>query len=133
MKQYKGLFIDDREVDNFLNRLMIKEEGLPIEPYFVYSADEALQYLRDVSDEDFPDLIFIDIDMPLKTGFEFVEEYVAEFGDKSSAQLYFLTGVYDPDTKVKAENTTAVKGYFQKPIRKDIFEQVLASQGSTTS
>lgn len=133
MKQYKGLFIDDREVDNFLNRLMVKEEGLPIEPYFVYSADEALEYLRDASDEEFPDLIFIDIDMPLKTGFEFVEEYTAEFGKRNGAKLYFLTGVYDPDIKKQAESTENVKGYFQKPIRKNIFEQVLASLDRTDS
>lgn len=125
MKVYKALFIDDREVDNFLNRLMVKEEALPIEPVFVYSADEALAYLSDASDEEFPDLIFIDIDMPEKTGFDFVEQYSSEYPDKANTHLFFLTGVSDPEIKNKALAYDLIKGFYPKPIRKNIFKQVL--------
>ena len=131
MKLYKSLFIDDREVDNFLNRLMVKEDDLPVEAYCVYGVDEAMQYLKDVPEEDFPELVFIDIDMPLKTGFDFVEEYHSLFSDKTGTHLFFLTGMSDPETKKKAEEIQVIKGIYQKPIRKSVMESVLNSLNGT--
>ena len=126
MELYKALFIDDRDTDNFLNDLMVKEDNIPISPSFVRSGDEAMVYLDSLADDDFPQFIFVDVWMPKMNGMEFVELYNDTYAKSHpDTVLYFLTSVVSEDEKAQALALPNVKGLFNKPIRSKTFEEVL--------
>ena len=127
MEFYKALFIDDRDTDNFLNDLMIKEDGIPITPSFVKSGNEALLYLASLKDEDFPRIIFVDVWMPLMDGFEFVGLFNDTYSSKHpDTRIFFLTSVVSDSEKEQALALPNVHGLFSKPIRKKMFEEILS-------
>lgn len=126
MELYKALFIDDRDTDNFLNDLMVKEDGIPLSPSFVKSGDEALTFLENIADEEFPQIIFVDVWMPKMNGMEFVELYNDTFQKSHpDTAIYFLTSAVSETEKEQALAIPNVKGLFSKPIRSKIFDEVL--------
>lgn len=64
-----------------------------------------------------PDLILLDLNMPLMDGWEFLDA----FGDLSLTQrvcVFVLTSSIHPDDIEKATHYQVVKGYFSKPLDK---------------
>ncbi len=124
MKNYKVLFIDDREMDNMLNRLMVREEQLPFDATYITSGEEALEFLNDQTEEDFPQIIFIDINMPVMNGFDFVDEYNAQLAKQPKAintTLCFLTSSSSDSEKERALGMQNISAFYNKPITMAIF------------
>ena len=125
---YKALFIDDREMDNLLNRLMVKEEQLPLDAVYITSGEEAIEFLLDLPMEDYPSFIFIDINMPGMNGFEFSEAYNEKLANLSKAKnttLCFLTSSISESEKERALKIPNIAAFFNKPISKHIFAEIL--------
>jgi CheY-like chemotaxis protein len=74
----KILLIDDDEISNFINEQVIKNCGFVEEIIVCISAVRALKLLEDyVSDEELqlPEIILLDIRMPIMDGFGFLEAF----------------------------------------------------------
>lgn len=126
---YRALFIDDREMDNLLNALMVREEKLPLDPVFISSAQEALEYLHDQLDEDYPHFIFIDMGMPGMNGMEFLAAYNECFAQTQKAKnttLCFLSSSVSETEREKALAMPNAKAFYNKPINKTVFSDLIA-------
>jgi CheY-like chemotaxis protein len=78
MKKYKKvLLIDDDSITNFINSTVVKKAGLGDLIKIVLNGQEALEYIKQdcKAENNYPDLIFVDINMPVMDGFEFVKEF----------------------------------------------------------
>lgn len=129
---YKVLFLDDREMDNMLNKLMVREDHLPFDAVYITSGEEALEYLHDQNEEDFPELIFIDINMPNMNGYEFVDAYNATLSHlpkASKTKLVFLTVSVSESDKQKALAMANVIAFYNKPISASIAQQLWQCMG----
>ena len=74
------MLIDDNEIDNLINQKMIESASITENIYTHTGAKSAIEFLKnmeklEVATQVLPDLIFLDIDMPLMDGFQFLEEY----------------------------------------------------------
>ena len=67
-----------------------------------------------------PTILFLDINMPTLTGWEFMEQY-NKFSDKVKNQIsiYILSSSVDPLDKYKAESNENIKGFISKPLESE--------------
>ena len=71
------LLVDDDETTNFLNQRMLRRINAAQEIKVVTNGEEAIDFLKQACQHQAscPDLIFLDIKMPVMDGFEFLDEY----------------------------------------------------------
>src|SRR5688500_19901970 len=79
-KYHTVMLIDDNEIDNLINQKMIEAASIAENIYTHTGAKSAIEFLRnmeklEVADKVLPDVIFLDIDMPLMDGFQFLDEF----------------------------------------------------------
>ena len=121
---YSVLFIDDSKIDNTYIETMLEIEELPIDAQFSPNAIHALEFLATLTPDQFPQVLIIDINMPLMNGFEFVEAYQEKFYAKyPDTLLYISSSTYRLSEIEKAKNLSAVKGYIGKPIASTFFRK----------
>lgn len=116
------MFIDDSDINNSLTKAIIEVEKLPIASTIHQSPREALEQLK--KEQLLPDYIFVDVNMPELSGFEFVEQFESMHPDAETA-VFFLSGSVVEKDQQRAMAYKSVSGYFEKPFSLEIAEKVL--------
>lgn len=118
--------IDDNELCKLLtaNTLELNKFCSAIRSFT--NGQEALTELgASVESGTFPDLIFLDINMPVLDGWGFLEafsQYPEEL--KKSCTLYILSSSIDEEDVKKAKINKDVRDFFSKPLTNVHFEQI---------
>lgn len=111
------LVIDDDDINIFIIKKIVEKTGYNIEMSAKSNGKQAVDYLSDLisSNQTLPDLILIDINMPVMNGWEFVEAYQT-MGITKKVDLYILSSsVYENDIE-KTKSYKIVKGFISKPL-----------------
>ncbi|SDK66631.1 CheY chemotaxis protein or a CheY-like REC (receiver) domain [Catalinimonas alkaloidigena] len=125
------MLIDDNEIDNLINQKMIEASNIADNIFTHTGARSAIEFLKNVEkmsvgEKSFlPDLIFLDIDMPLMDGFQFLEEF-EKLSDKvkGHCRIVMLTSSINPQDLSKAKKSTFVKKYINKPLTQENLEKL---------
>jgi len=128
------LLIDDDEPTNFMSNMILEEADCTNHIQIVQSAKKALDYLSspiDLHNEQtshpYPELIFLDINMPAMNGWEFLERYSQlKQNDAQRPIIIMLTTSINPDDQLKAEKTPWIDGFENKPLTSKMVEKVMA-------
>ncbi len=114
-----ALLIEDDLTDQRIYRRVIERSG-QVENLIAFQyADEALEYLKR-ADREPVDVIFLDINMPRMSGFEFLEAATKELGQKfANAVIIMLTTSLDPEDREHAEQFVVVREFINKPLTVD--------------
>ena len=95
---------------------------LPAVPVFINSAANALDVLEAYKEEEFPDFIIVDINMPFISGYEFAEIFTKKFGNKypNSYLFVYSTSIHSKDI-LKAKTINGVEDFISKPFDENTF------------
>ncbi|GAB3196138.1 CheY-like chemotaxis protein [Pontibacter aydingkolensis] len=114
--------IDDDRLSIFLTESMLALEGFTHETKSFLSAAEALEALGSGGDDAVPDLIFLDLNMPVMDGWGFLDALAAaQLNSKIKAKcsIYILTSSLDLADTLKTERYPLVSGLIHKPIKSE--------------
>lgn len=122
MTSFKNiLLIDDDHISNFITEKLILREEFAHKVVSFLDADDALTYLQSAVQENtaFPEVIFLDLNMPGMNGFEFLDAY-KQLPEKeiSACSLYMLSSAVDAQDIVQAKNMELVEDFISKPLTK---------------
>ncbi|MCA4895399.1 MAG: response regulator [Cytophagales bacterium] len=124
--KYKTIMlIDDNEIDNLINQKMIEAASITENIYTHTGAKSAIEFLKNMEKIDeaakvLPDIIFLDIDMPLMDGFQFLDEFEKLTNvTKTKCKIIMLTSSINPQDFSRSKKYTNVRLYLNKPLSHD--------------
>ncbi len=124
------MLIDDNEIDNFINQKMIEGCDFSNRIYVHTSSKSALEFLtnltaKDIPKELIPTVIFLDINMPIMDGFQFIEEFEKFHEDmKKYIRIIILTSSMDPIDLEKSRKYGLVQKFINKPLSMDSLDSI---------
>jgi CheY-like chemotaxis protein len=117
MKSIEFIIIDDNKLNGYIAEKMIKkiDPDISVKP-FLY-ANEAFDFIKDPTEGFDRHVILVDIQMPLMSGFNFVEEFekLSE-GVRNKYKLYIYSSTINEQDKLQANNYHSVRHFFSKPL-----------------
>jgi len=124
------LLVDDDEMVNHLHRCMFEEEGISKNIQVADSVNLAMDLLKKPNMEECqtPDLIFLDLNMPGLSGWDFLDYYEDLKKDGSPKSLIIiLTNSTNPYDHKKAESYSTVAGFRSKPLTDLMIHEIINS------
>ncbi|WP_268846225.1 response regulator [Flavobacterium aestivum] len=128
------LLIDDDSATNFINNMLIKKSGITDRIEIVLNGEEALAFLtkngehESIESEKFtqPQLIFLDINMPVMDGWEFIEAYEAlDNYKKDDTVIVMLTSSFNSDDRTRAQTYDAISNFKNKILTLNMIQDIM--------
>ncbi len=116
------LLIDDNYIDNFVTRKILEAGNFAHSIVVVRSATEAISSLSNGAIK--PDVIFLDVRMPLMGGFEFLEEFDKIDIDKSGIKIFMLSSSLDPLDLRRSSDNKYITQFIHKPLTQKALEEL---------
>lgn len=117
------LFVDDDAVYRMTSEYLFKHVHPEIEMYSISEASEVLPALQSFE----PDLMILDVNLPICTGWEVLDEAVDLFQNSPGLKPYIAicSSSIDLDDANKAKEREDVDAYIEKPLTVGKIEQLL--------
>ncbi|PZR32769.1 MAG: hypothetical protein DI538_19030 [Azospira oryzae] len=128
------MLIDDNPDDNFFHERVIRRSNVAKAVVIQESAVDALQYLKAKGEhhQPHPDLIFLDINMPEMSGWEFLKEYEKlEKNVRKGLVIVMLTTSNNPDDNASGQAQNSLFGFRTKPLTKQMLGEIMDQYWST--
>ncbi len=128
MKPVNVFIIDDDKLFVFLTKKTIGITKLDTRITEFGDGEAAINYLKEIAGnaELLPDIIFLDLSMPIMDGWEFLEEYGSLSPKlKKKIKLYIFSSSISPHDIEKAKNISVVTDFIIKPLLKEKFIEMV--------
>lgn len=120
--------IDDDDIYQFTTSLLLKKSDL-VNKIIVFSNGlKAINFLKEEigNKENIPDILFLDVNMPVMDGWEFLEEYLLiRHMLPKTVVIYMVSSSVDEKDVLKAKSISALSGYLVKPISSENIMDVI--------
>lgn len=131
----KSIFlIDDDPIFVYLTRRIIASIDRQCKINEFTDGELAIRYLAEISDkpELLPDIIFMDISMPVMDGWEFLNEYSQLRPKiKKDIALFIVSSSISPQEVERSKSYTAVSDFLIKPLERGKIVEIIDSAKET--
>jgi len=127
MKKIKSLYvIDDDKIYHFLLKHLLKQNGIDVESRFFSNGQDAIDFMKQNENVDLPDLILLDVNMPIMDGWQFLDEFKELRPNVDNPPIIYVISSSNNEVDInKAKDYNgAIKDYFLKPICKDDLDKI---------
>lgn len=121
------MIIDDNRIDLYIASRMITKNNFGKKVLQYSSALEALKYLQENQENipRLPEVIFVDIYMPMMSGFEFMVEYNRlPTALKKHCRVFIISSSVDEQDVAKANRDKNILAMEEKPITKEFLSGI---------
>jgi len=121
------MLVDDNDTDNFISRRIIEITKFAKNVVIKNSGKSALEHLEENKDnpENLPDIIFLDINMPIVDGFVFLYEYEKfSISVKEKCKIIILSSSDNKRDIDKIVNNDYVIKFITKPLTENALEEI---------
>jgi CheY-like chemotaxis protein len=122
------MLVDDNRDDNFFHTREIKKILPDINIIIKYSAVDALEYFKNAleTQNKVPEIIFLDINMPVMSGWEFLNAFERLDKDILNIITIIMLSTFDNQADLeKAKASGHVTDFISKPLIKERLEEIL--------
>lgn len=120
--------VDDDEIFVFLTKKVIERSNV-VELIKIFNNGlEALNYFRENQNtpEALPEIILLDLSMPIMDGWQFLDEYVKlNIKPAKKLTIYICSSSISPDDIERAKKISIVTDYLIKPVTKEKLVQII--------
>lgn len=119
------LLVEDNPADKFFFEIALEELGQPANIIWLKDGAQAIEYFHECRSQSLPDYVFLDINLPRKSGLE-VLQFLQKRNFSVSIPIYMLTSSKERRDKQLARSLGA-HGYIVKPMDLSELTQQLES------
>lgn len=126
MEKMQILLVEDNPGDIFLTREALEESKIPCAIDVVEDGESAISYLKNAElQQNLPDLVFLDINLPRKNGFE-VLKYIKQAKETCKVPVVMLSTSSSPKDIAKCYERHA-NCYITKPTDVEKYQQTIGT------
>lgn len=114
--------IDDDPIYQFLTKKVIGVSNVGYGVISFKNGKEALDHFIDNLEENLPDVILLDLEMPIMDGWDFLRE-MEDLNTKNTA-IYIVSSSISQEDKETAKTFTKIKGHLSKPFNVEKILQI---------
>lgn len=123
--------IDDDNIYQFTARTILESTGLTKEIRSFYNGCEAIKFFRNKENQQtdtLPDVIFLDINMPIMNGWEFLDEYHKLQSELPKyITLYVVSSSIDDHDMQRSKTYKEVTDFIVKPVSRIKYKELIES------
>ncbi len=120
------IVIDDSKLDCFIAEKIIKNTGRAESVNTFQQATDALAFIKTLQPTDRRTVVFVDIQMPVMNGFEFVEAFESLSAEtRANFYIYMLSSSINENDIARVKSYASVKQFLNKPLTNSTIGVVL--------
>jgi CheY-like chemotaxis protein len=121
----KVLLIDDDSVTNFINKKLIENSGLAGEIVVAQNGKQGLDILLSSNfNNPLPDVILLDINMPILNGFQFLQRLKELEVDLMQTIKIAILSSSDSSDDIARARSLGITHYYTKPVTLDYIKEI---------
>lgn len=132
MDAYKSCcIIDDDEFFAFNAKRLIKDSGFAENVLWYADGQRAIDGLVGllIANINLPDIILVDLNMPNKNGWEFLDDFAAlPLNKRSNVKIFIASSFISPEFIEKTKDYNVIEDYLVKPLTKESLLHITASK-----
>ena len=121
--------IDDDNIYQYTARVILEATGLTKQIQSFYNGIDAINFFNNPDNfvaDTLPDVIFLDINMPIMDGWAFLEEYNKFYNRlPKNIQIYMVSSSVNSSDMQKSRSYKAVNDYLVKPVNRSKYQELM--------
>ena len=131
----KVLCVDDDSISLTISQLLLKRTGFAADVDTAIDGSDALDYFEKLfaanssPAEAAPELILLDINMPVMNGWDFLQEYMPIYASRLPAtKIVILSSTIDPEDFALAKQYPVVIQFISKPLSIENLDELKSNE-----